>query len=348
MKKGILLSISVLLIMALLAGCSSGVGNILGEVVNQAQQATQNQQATEAENAAEQPTEEPAVSDESASAVVENAVEETEESLEENVEEEVASADKPSRSFESVIVDDDNMTIKATGTQWSDYYYQIKFYLENKTTHDLTFSFSNVALEGFMVGGSMYETVKSGLKMNSTMDIYTDDMDLVGLTDPTWIQFQANVYDEEYNSEGYPYGVYYSIYPMGEENATYFTYTLQEGQEELINESGVRVIRGEPYYESDYGEFGFVMVVENTNTFPVTVSVDDGAINGFVCDPWFYQGMGPQTLAIVELYWDEDDLQDIVSDPSELEEFQLSWNVYNTETYESFITSTSTFKMPQQ
>jgi hypothetical protein len=104
---------------------------------------------------------------------------------------------KPSgTSKEQVLVEDDNITVKFTGTQEDSLWgYTVKVYLENNTEKDLMFSVDDVSVNGYMCDPFWASTVAAGKKANEKITFSEAAFAENGIEAVEEISFTLHVYD---------------------------------------------------------------------------------------------------------------------------------------------------------
>ena len=104
---------------------------------------------------------------------------------------------KPSgTSKEQVLVEDENITVKFTGTQEDSLWgYTVKVYLENNTEKDLMFSVDDVSVNGYMCDPFWASTVAAGKKANEKITFSEAAFAENGIEAVEEISFTLHVYD---------------------------------------------------------------------------------------------------------------------------------------------------------
>ena len=104
---------------------------------------------------------------------------------------------KPSgTSKEQVLVEDENITVKVTGTQEDSLWgYTVKVYLENNTDKELMFSVDDVSVNGFMCDPFWASTVSAGKKANEKITFSEAAFAENGIEAVEEITFTLHVYD---------------------------------------------------------------------------------------------------------------------------------------------------------
>jgi hypothetical protein len=93
-------------------------------------------------------------------------------------------------------VEDDNITVKFTGTEQDSLWgYTLKIFLENKTDKDLMFSVDDVSVNGFMCDPFWASTVSAGKKANEKVTFSEAAFAENGIEVVDEITFTLHVYD---------------------------------------------------------------------------------------------------------------------------------------------------------
>lgn len=109
-----------------------------------------------------------------------------------------SSVSEPEASFtEIAVVNDSNVSFTITSAPYDDGFWgqAIKVHLENKTEKTLMFALDNVSVNGYMVTDLFAEEVSPNKKANASITIFSDDLDVNGITKITELEFTLRVYD---------------------------------------------------------------------------------------------------------------------------------------------------------
>lgn len=106
-------------------------------------------------------------------------------------------AEKISSFKEEVVVDNEMVTFKVTGAPKEDEIWGqlIDVYLENKTDKTLMYSLENVSVNGYMVNVLFATEVSGNKKENTSITIFSDDLDKNKIDKIETITFTLRVYD---------------------------------------------------------------------------------------------------------------------------------------------------------
>ena len=204
---------------------------------------------------------------------------------------------------ETVIVDDENCTFTITAIEYDSIWgYTLKAYLENKTDKDLTFSFNDVSVNGFMCDPLWAATVTTGMKANESIYFYKDSFERNGIKEVTEIVFTLDVYDSNDWMADHLVSDVFSIYPMGEDAVQTYEWEPQDGDIVLFdNENCTMIITG---FDPD-NMWGYSMNVHLVNKTDKTLmfSINDAAVNGFMCDPFWAESVTAGHRSNTSITW---------------------------------------------
>lgn len=99
---------------------------------------------------------------------------------------------------ETVLVDNDDITVVLTDTDPDDMFgYVLKLRLENKTDKTLMYSAQNVSVNGFMVEPLFAQTVSAGNKANADFTIFDTDLEDNQISEVNEVKFSLRVYNDD-------------------------------------------------------------------------------------------------------------------------------------------------------
>lgn len=202
---------------------------------------------------------------------------------------------------ETVLVDEGDVKITATGLKYTAYEVKVSLTLENNTDKSLSFrsgtmGYSCNSVNGYMVGdGYLNADVAAGKKSNESVSFDIDELTLLGLTDIADIELGFDIADEQHEAylqtgprqlktsaaDSYDYGANTyraAILNGGLAKALGFTVDGDSGELQFDGK-GVRVI-SQTLITNSSGEQALFVEVENTTGDTVFTSVGDVAVNG--------------------------------------------------------------------
>lgn len=234
----------------------------------------------------------------------------------------------PAFRFEkTVLADDENCTFTVTAIEEDNFLgYTLKVFLENKTDKELTFSLSNVSVNGFMCDPFWASTVSAGMKANENIRFSQADFLTNGISQVTDIAFTLDVYDSNNWSADHLISENFSLFPMGEEAVR--SYSRQPGENDIVlfdNENCAMIVTGcEP---EDIWGYTVNVYLENKTDKTLMFTVQDAAVNGFMCDPVWAQTVAPGKRSNTAIRWLESDFQE--NGITEVSSISLPISVYD-------------------
>ena len=103
---------------------------------------------------------------------------------------------------ETVLVDNDDITVVLTDTDPDDMFgYVLKLRLENKTDKTLMYSAENVSVNGFMVEPLFAQTVSAGNKANADFTIFDTDLEDNQISEVNEVKFSLRAYNDDDSTE---------------------------------------------------------------------------------------------------------------------------------------------------
>ena len=80
----------------------------------------------------------------------------------------------------------------------------------------------------------------------------------------------------------------------------------------------------------------FLTTIE-TRTNPITVSIDDCALNNTMCDPFWACSVSGNKVAVSTVEWSSDSLKDSNLKAENITDISFSMRVYNSESWEDYV-----------
>lgn len=202
---------------------------------------------------------------------------------------------------ETVLVDEGDVKITATGLKYTAYEVKVSLTLENNTDKNLSFrsgtmGYSCNSVNGYMVdGGYLTADVAAGKKSNESVAFDIGELSILGLPDIADIELGFDIADDQHEAYlqtgpqqlktsaagGYDYGAdTYRAAILDGGLAKTLGFTVDGDSGELqFDEKGVRVIF-QTLITNSSGEQTLLVEVENTTGDTVSASVGDVAVNG--------------------------------------------------------------------
>lgn len=200
---------------------------------------------------------------------------------------------------ETVLVDESDVKITATGLKYTAYDVKLSLAIENNSDQNLSFysgtlGYSCNSVNGYMVDdGYLNADIAAGKKSNETVSFSVDELTLLGISGIADIELGFNITDAQYNdylltgprqlktsiADSYDYEA--DTYRRSiADNIPALGSTVDYDSEEVVfDQKGIRVV-SQTLVTNSSGEQALLVETENTTSDPVYISVGDVALNG--------------------------------------------------------------------
>ena len=245
---------------------------------------------------------------------------------------------------ETVLFNESDVCITATGLNYSDYAVELTLLIENNSSKELSFVSNSIgyscnSVNGYMIeDGYMLCDVAAGKKANETLHFDYDNLMLYGIFEIADIEIGFDISDEDYNhiysgpcrietsiAASYDYETpHYREAIVSEATQNHFGYTVPYFSEDIMYEQGGLSVLSNGFIVNSDGEPALFLEVANTSPQAVTVKTSDIYLNGLGVYPftWSSDTINPGKTAILDLelsamlddnFWDIYGLQDIAT-----------------------------------
>jgi len=206
---------------------------------------------------------------------------------------------------------------------------------------NLCFSMDDVYVNDVYCDPYWYCDAEAGETVTSSIDFYSDELEAIGITDVTSITFLLTVYDDDdWNADNLVEGTYV-FYPNGEENAVSYEYTLDADDVVLVdNDDATFIILG--YEDDELWGYTVNVYIENHTSDNLMFAVNDVAVNGFMCDPYWAAIIPAGMKTYDSIYFSPEDLDACGISTVTIIELLLSVYNYDDYTADSYVEDTFT------
>lgn len=202
---------------------------------------------------------------------------------------------------ETVLVDESDVKITATGLKYTAYEVKVSLTIENNTDQELSFysgtlGYSCNSVNGYMIDdGYLNVDVPAGKKANETVEFDVDQLTLLGFTDIADIEIGFDISDSDYDDylQTGPRQIRTSLADSYDYETDTYRQTITGGSflgqqgltvvhdSEVVpfDQKGIRVV-SQTLVSHSSGEQVLLIEVENTSDDMVFASVGDTALNG--------------------------------------------------------------------
>lgn len=244
------------------------------------------------------------------------------ESVEEKVKVEIPGFDTSYNIEETVLVDESDVKITATGLTYTNYSVEVNLLVENNSDKDLSIytgsiGYSPNAVNGYMLGGYMNAEVAAGKKTNEKISYNFNELAVYGITKIADLQFGFEVKDEDYDgfrteprsvltaaADSYDYSVNtYAESVNGGIAESIFDYEVNYFAEDVLYEqNGVSVVSQALMTNTDGEQAVFLEVVNNSEE-TVYVAGSSISLNGLIVSGrnWFNEMICPGMRKVIQL-----------------------------------------------
>lgn len=200
---------------------------------------------------------------------------------------------------ETVLVDESDVKITATGLKYTAYDVKLSLAIENNSDQNLSFysgtlGYSCNSVNGYMADdGYLNADIAAGKKSNETVSFGVDELTLLGISDIADIELGFNITDDQYNdylltgprqlktsiADSYDYKA--DTYRRSiADNIPALGSTVDCDSEEVVfNQKGICVV-SQTLITNSSGEQALLVEAENTGSDMVYISVGNVALNG--------------------------------------------------------------------
>ena len=208
---------------------------------------------------------------------------------------------------------------------------ELKLLIENNTDKNLTVQCRNSSVNGYMVETMMSAEVAAGKKANDAITFLSSDMELCGIETIADMEFSFHIY----TTDDWDTYLDSDQIQLKTSAADTYSYTYDHPGELVYEGKGVKVVAlGLNKDESLFGP-GLVLYIQNTSDKAITVQSRDTSVNGFMVDTIFSQELMPGKHAVTDVTFMESDLEE--NDITSIEELELSFHIYNSETWKTIV-----------
>lgn len=232
---------------------------------------------------------------------------------------------------QTVLVDQDNVVITATGMDESVFESELKLLIENNSDTNLTFQVRNASVNGYMADTMMSEDVAAGKKSNTEITFTTSGLKECGIDTFANMEFSFHIF----TTDGWDDYLDTDAITVETSAAATYTQTIDDSGEVLYDSDGIKIVgKGLSSDDSIFGP-GLIIYIENNSDTDRTVQVRDTSVNGFMIDTVMSQDVvaGKKSITAVTFLsssLEENSITDITS-------VEISFHIFDTEDWSNEI-----------
>ena len=232
---------------------------------------------------------------------------------------------------QTVLVDQDNVVITATGMDESVFGPELKLLIENNSDTNLTFQVRNASVNGYMADTMMSEDVAAGKKSNTEITFTTSGLKECGIDTFANMEFSFHIF----TTDGWDDYLDTDAITVETSAAATYTQTIDDSGEVFYDSDGIKIVgKGLSSDDSIFGP-GLIIYIENNSDTDRTVQVRDTSVNGFMIDTVMSQDVVAGKKAITAVTFlssslEENSITDITS-------VETSFHIFDTEDWSNEI-----------
>ena len=243
---------------------------------------------------------------------------------------------------ETVMVDENDVKITATGLNYQNYAFELELLIENNSTKDLSFVSGSMgyccnSINGIMVSEGYFNCdVPAGKKATDNIHFNYNGLMLYGINELADIEIGFDISDDDYNhtytgprqvktsvSDSFNYGENrYQATINSDESKNTYNYTIEHFKaEDLYNENEIKVVSAAVMTNKD-GNKALLLETVNNSSEQINLVTSRIGINGLLVQnaDWSYDLINPGKTCIVDIdlskilrdsYWDIYGINDI-------------------------------------
>lgn len=256
----------------------------------------------------------------------------------------LGSFNKSATLEETVMYDENNVKITATGLEYDDYSVSLELLIENNSDKDLSFISGSLGYSCNSVNGYMFDDgylncdVAAGKKANDTIEFDYDGLMLYGIDEIADIEIGFEISDDDYNdiysgprqvktsaydSYDYTQNHYQATITSQAAMNTYNIEMIHFSDDLLYEENGVKIISSSVMTNKS-GDTMLLLELENTTNEMVYITASNIALNGLIVSSsiWSTDALNPGKHGIIDVdissvldteYWDAYGIEEIGS-----------------------------------
>lgn len=234
---------------------------------------------------------------------------------------------------EQVLFDNAGIVITAkeyvTDSIWGD---GIKLLLENNSDKTVSVGCEALIVNDYMISDLFVSEVAAGKKSNEIMYVSNSELEAAGIDSVGKVEVYFDIYD----ADTYDTICKSDCVTIKTSEFENMDTTPDEGGTELYNEGGIRIV-GKMVDEDSFWGTAILLYCENTAGRNVGISVEEMSVNGFMMDPFFSTMVYDGKKSLDEITIFSSDLEE--NDIESIEEIELKFHIYDTETYDTITDS---------
>lgn len=232
---------------------------------------------------------------------------------------------------ETVLLDEKDIKITATGLEDGLFGTELKLLIENNSSTNVTVQARKTCVNGFMVDSMLSADVAAGKKANDNLTFTTSGLKDCGIDTIATMEFSFHIFTTE-DWEDY---LDSDLLSLNTSVADTYTQTYDDSREVFYDQNGIKIIGKGLSTEGSFWGPGLILYIENSSDKDFTVQVRDVSVNGFMIEPTLSQDVliGKKALTAVT-FFDSDLEENGITDISDIE---ASFHVFDMDSWDTIV-----------
>lgn len=232
---------------------------------------------------------------------------------------------------ETVLLDEKDIKITATGLEDGLFGTELKLLIENNSSTNVTVQARKTCVNGFMVDSMLSADVAAGKKANDNLTFTTSGLKDCGIDTIATMEFSFHIFTTE-DWEDY---LDSDLLSLNTSVADTYTQTYDDSGEVFYDQNGIKIIGKGLSTEGSFWGPGLILYIENSSDKDFTVQVRDVSVNGFMIEPTLSQDVliGKKALTAVT-FFDTDLEENGITDISDIE---ASFHVFDMDSWDTIV-----------
>lgn len=232
---------------------------------------------------------------------------------------------------ETVLLDEKDIKITATGLEDGLFGTELKLLIENNSSTNVTVQARKTCVNGFMVDSMLSADVAAGKKANDNLTFTTSGLKDCGIDTIATMEFSFHIFTTE-DWEDY---LDSDLLSLNTSVADTYTQTYDDSGEVFYDQNGIKIIGKGLSTEGSFWGPGLILYIENSSDKDFTVQVREVSVNGFMIEPTLSQDVliGKKALTAVT-FFDTDLEENGITDISDIE---ASFHVFDMDSWDTIV-----------
>lgn len=203
----------------------------------------------------------------------------------------------------------------------------IKLLIENNSETNITVQAREVSVNGYMIEPLFSTDVAAGKKANDSMTFLTETLEASGIVKIAFVEFRFDIF----NTDTFDEIIVSDVITLNT-SVTDYVQSYDDTGNVIYDANNIKIIDKGIQDDTLMGP-EILIYIENNSDVGVTVQTRDVSINGFMVEPVFSSEITPGKKAVDGISFlnlEENNIEEIT-------DVELSFEVFNTETWDTIV-----------